>query len=201
MLMDKRRSGTDCPPRRSPKRSLECTGLLSVTFVLALAAAADASESSPGQSPAEEVDGDQRAACSTPDHRRFDFWIGEWRVSSEGRRAGENRITSALGGCTLEEHWRGAEGSQGRSLTFYDASRDVWHQTWIDAGGRPLYLEGGWTGKAMRLEGDGLDSRGRPIRHRITWTPLADGAVRQHWEYTRDGSEWQTLFDGRYERL
>jgi hypothetical protein len=36
---------------------------------------------------------------------------------------------------------------------------------------------------------------------RITWTPLPDGRVRQHWESTTDGGRtWSTVFDGYYTR-
>ena len=36
-------------------------------------------------------------------------------------------------------------------------------------------------------------------RERITWTPNADGSVRQHWETsTDDGKTWKTSFDGLY---
>jgi hypothetical protein len=39
------------------------------------------------------------------------------------------------------------------------------------------------------------------VRHRITWTPLPDGTVRQHWQASRDdGATWDDLFDGRYVR-
>ncbi len=32
----------------------------------------------------------------------------------------------------------------------------------------------------------------------ITWTPNADGSVRQHWETSEDGKTWKTAFDGLY---
>jgi hypothetical protein len=36
---------------------------------------------------------------------------------------------------------------------------------------------------------------------RITWTPDADGSVRQHWQQsTDDGETWATVFDGTYRR-
>lgn len=138
--------------------------------------------------------------CTSADHRRFDFWVGEWQVVQAGRPAGHNEIRSILRGCALEESWRGTGGVEGRSLTFYDRRRGRWHQTWIDADGDPLQLDGTWQDGAMRLEGDGLDDEGA-LRHRVTWTPRADGTVRQHWETSRDGARWQTVFDGEYTRV
>ena len=35
---------------------------------------------------------------------------------------------------------------------------------------------------------------------RITWTPLTDGNVRQHWQQSTDqGETWVTVFDGMYQ--
>lgn len=36
----------------------------------------------------------------------------------------------------------------------------------------------------------------------ITWTPLGDGRIRQHWQVSNDeGKTFSTAFDGYYERL
>ena len=37
------------------------------------------------------------------------------------------------------------------------------------------------------------------VRQRIAWTRDGDG-VRQLWETSVDGVEWETAFDGRYTR-
>jgi hypothetical protein len=35
--------------------------------------------------------------------------------------------------------------------------------------------------------------------NRVTWTPNADGSVRQFWELSKDGGKtWSVVFDGRY---
>ena len=54
----------------------------------------------------------------------------------------------------------------------------------------------------MVLEGTGKGRDGKPVRSRITWTPLEDGRVRQHWQLSRDdGATWTTAFDGLYSRV
>ena len=64
-----------------------------------------------------------------------------------------------------------------------------------------LLLDGRFAGNAMVLEGPGVDE-GRAVKHRITWTPNADGTVRQHWERSPDRSDrWETVFDGLYRRI
>ena len=148
--------------------------------------------------PAAEPD---KQPCTTEEHRRFDFWIGEWNVTEKGKPAGFNRIELILGDCVLFENWRGASGYEGKSFTFFDAARGVWHQTWIDKLGQPLYIEGGWRNDAMVLEGNAYSSAGKlEGRSRITWTPATDGSVRQLWQTRKGEGEWQTLFDGRYVR-
>lgn len=144
------------------------------------------------------------APCETPEHRAFDFWVGEWDVfTPDGRQAGRNSITRAMGGCVLHESYDGAPGYHGESFNVYDASRGVWHQTWVDTGGLLLVLEGGVHDGAMVLEGETRDAQGAVTRHRITWRVLdEDGSrVRQHWEQSTDGGEsWTTGFDGEYRR-
>jgi hypothetical protein len=52
----------------------------------------------------------------------------------------------------------------------------------------------------MVMEGATTAVDGKVTRHRITWTPNADGSVRQHWQSTDDAGRWTTVFDGRYVR-
>ena len=52
----------------------------------------------------------------------------------------------------------------------------------------------------MVLEGQTHETDGTVKRHRITWTPGADGSVRQHWEATDSHGKWVSVFDGRYTR-
>src|SRR4030088_2370503 len=68
--------------------------------------------------------------CATPLNRQFDFWLGRWRVTDVARKKfdGTNDVTRELGGCVLQEHWKGVEGSAGTSFNLYDASRKRWHQ-------------------------------------------------------------------------
>ena len=137
--------------------------------------------------------------CSTPEFRQFDFWLGDWNVESAASpgKVSRNRITLINGGCTIREEYTTRGGYEGTSLNFYDAARKVWHQTWIDNQGGALYLEGGLQGKAMVLA---TVTDPQEVQ-RITWTPLDDGRVRQHWETTGDGGKtWTTAFDGYYRR-
>jgi hypothetical protein len=139
------------------------------------------------------------APCSSPEHRQFDFWLGDWRVQKpDGSFVGMNRITQEYAGCVLHEHYMTGRGYSGESLNVYDASRQVWHQTWVDSGGLLLTLEGRWNGTSRIMEGVAPTRTGKPQKQRITWTPNTDGSVRQLWETADEKNEWSVVFDGRY---
>ncbi|MGH2454850.1 MAG: hypothetical protein ACRDHD_01120 [Candidatus Limnocylindria bacterium] len=143
--------------------------------------------------------------CTAPEHRQFDFWIGDWDVHDpEGTPVGRNRITALFEGCALREEWSGASGHRGTSLNAWSASRGSWHQTWVDSSGLVLLLDGSLRDGAMILEGTAPspDGSGAGVRHRISWTVM-DGnpdRVRQHWQVAAEDGTWQTAFDGRYVR-
>ena len=141
------------------------------------------------------------APCDDPQHREFDFWIGEWQVKTpDGKLAGVNRIEREYGGCVLHERYDTRRGYSGESLNIFDAGRKVWHQTWVDSSGTLLLLEGGLKAGRMVLEGQTIEAGGQVTKHRITWTPDQDGSVRQLWESTDATGKWITAFDGQYTR-
>lgn len=142
------------------------------------------------------------AGCAAPEYRQFDFWIGNWSVTTpQGKVAGTNRIERMVGGCVLQEHWSSSNGGDGTSLNMWTASDGKWHQVWMDAGGNMLELAGKLEGTQMVLTGT-HPTPGKPgvlTTERVTWTPLAGGTVRQLWEATTDdGKSWVTQFDGLY---
>ena len=141
------------------------------------------------------------APCDGAAFREFDFWLGEWEVRTpDGKLAGTNQIEREYGGCVLHERYRTGRGYSGESLNIYDASRKRWHQTWVDDAGTLLTLEGGLVDGRMVLQGRGTAEDGKQIEHRITWTPNADGSVRQLWESTGPQGGWSVAFDGAYTR-
>ncbi len=142
-----------------------------------------------------------KKACDSPEHRQFDFWVGEWSVTQAGKVAGTNRIERILDGCALLESWTGASGYRGNSLNFYDPGRQRWHQTWIGTDGQGLALDGEFVGGKMVLAGTRHDSATQKTIHdRITWAPNPDGTLRQVWETSEDGKTWSIIFDGHYSR-
>jgi hypothetical protein len=135
--------------------------------------------------------------------RAFDFWIGEWDVynNANGNLAGRNRIESQESGCVLVERWTSASGGTGMSVNYYDIVTDQWRQVWI-ANGYSIDITGGLDESgAMVLVGEiHTYAQRRALPFRGTWTPNADGSVRQFFEQQDPATgEWQVWFDGRYE--
>jgi len=141
----------------------------------------------------------------TPEHRQFDFWVGEWDVYDQNNnKAGENRIRKVETGCLLLEQWTGATGGTGTSMNFYDPDQERWEQIWVGGGGGSLIRIAGGISKdgSMRLEGTILyisTLTTHPFRG--TWTALPDMRVRQFFEQSTDGGEtWTPWFEGFYVR-
>lgn len=154
--------------------------------------------------PGQDANAQATPPCSAEENRHFDFWEGRWMVrAANGALAGHNTVSVFLGECVLQEHYTTPSGYEGYSLNMYDASRGVWHQTWMANGGGLLVLEGGYRDGRMVMEGETLGPDGTTRLNRISWSRV-DGdpdRVRQLWEVSTDGgSTWTAGFDGLYIR-
>ena len=149
-----------------------------------------------------EAQGTPAPPCADDASHQFDFWIGDWDVFlPDGKLAGTNRIAPIYKGCVLHESWKAAT-LEGQSFNRYDAPRRLWHQTWVDSGGSLLLTEGRFRDGVMTLSDATLPGKAdAKSLNEITWTPLPDGSVRQHWRVSEDGGKtWKTAFDGKYVR-
>ena len=140
--------------------------------------------------------------CTSAEQHQFDFWIGDWVVtdSAGAKVLGTEHNVPVLGGCALQENWHGSDGSEGTSLNAFLVGPKKWHQSWIASNGNLLLLDGAFADGKMVLQGASAGPKGT-ILNRITWTPLADGRVRQTWDISVDGGKtWTLSFDGFYKR-
>lgn len=137
----------------------------------------------------------------SPQHKQFDFWIGEWDVQAQGQLAGTNSVQRILDGCVIFENWTGSRGGTGKSFNFYNSSTGKWQQVWVDNTGNVLQLYGEYKDNEMRYTGETVGQNGNKTLHRLTFFNLAPDRVRQFWETSTDGGKtWNVVFDGMYAR-
>lgn len=176
-------------PKSTYISSLRLTRMLAAALLTLSVSAAVAQEPEP--------------PCAAPEYRQFDFWIGEWQVTTpDGKTAGTNRIEKVFGGCALQENWEGASGSRGSSYNIWAARRGVWHQTWVDNSGTLLLLDGSMKDDKMVLRGTAPGPDGTSeVLHEISWQLRDDGTVLQHWRASGDdGKSWRSVFEGTYSK-
>jgi hypothetical protein len=137
---------------------------------------------------------------SRPESRQFDFWLGEWTVTSEGKPVATSRIEKAASGCVILESYTQADGFSGTSINFFDPLLGKWRQTWADSAGNVSEFSGAYRDRAMRFEGESHRGAQRILRH-MTLFDLGNGEVRQHSELSRDeGKTWVPHYELRYVR-
>jgi hypothetical protein len=179
-------------------------GWLGVGLCSALLALGPASQAQSRRrpAPAPAPAGPKGPPCSSAPHRQFDFWVGEWEVTTpQGAPAGSNRVERLLEGCALQEHWAASDGSKGTSLSSYDAVARKWRQTFVDDTGQVLVLEGDFKDGRMVLQGEKVMGRQKGALQRISWQVVNGEKVRQRWDISQDdGRTWSVLFEGIYTR-
>jgi len=133
----------------------------------------------------------------------FDFWLGDWNVYSndENRQLqGTNSVTKHHNNCLIIENWTNLQGGTGSSMNYYDPVEDQWRQLWV-AGGYSIDYTGALneTGSMVLSGKINYYKSGKSQAFKGTWTPNADGSVRQLFEQQDpESQEWSVWFDGLY---
>jgi tetratricopeptide (TPR) repeat protein len=135
-------------------------------------------------------------------HRQFDFWAGDWDVyDGRGTLNGTSHVEPSLDGCLLIENWQAAIGGSGKSFNTYNSGTHKWQQFWVSNNGTVTEYEGEFRDGAMRFSGTQNPRTGNAVPVRLTFTPLADGRVRQTGEISTDGgASWSIGYDLYYVR-
>lgn len=142
--------------------------------------------------------------ANAPERHRFDFWIGEWDVTTQGgTNVGSSSVQSVSGGCALLENWTSARGGHGKSLNAYNPATGRWQQYWVGQDGNPIeYRESTWEGTSIVLRAHAPAAGTTPATElRLTFSPVDEKTVRQHGESSADGgATWKTTYDFYYHR-
>jgi hypothetical protein len=162
---------------------------------------------SASQAPAQPATTSQPApvpCANAPERHRFDFWIGEWNVTTspknDAAKGGNSVIQSVSGGCALLENWTSITGGQGKSLNAYNPLVHEWQQYWIGQDGNVTeFRTSHFDGTSLSFLTD--DGPGPNLIGRLTFTPIESDLVRQHYESSGDsGKTWITVYDLYYHR-
>lgn len=137
------------------------------------------------------------ASCATPEYREFDFWVGDWDVfeNDATTKVAHVRVDRVLDDCVLREQYEDDTGLKGQSLSSYDASRKVWHQSWVTNRGQALAMEGHLEGGEMVLSGEYRGAAGEETLVRGSWKPLSGGLRETAVTSTDGGKTWKPWFD------
>ena len=140
--------------------------------------------------------------CTATEYRQFDFWLGDWDAydaDAPNTPAARVLIEAILNGCAVQETYTGVNGTVGESFSIYDASRRVWHQTWVTNRGQLLVLEGEFSEGRVTLRATETTAAG-PVLWRGVWIPQK-GGVRETAETSADGGKtWKPRFDMIFRR-
>jgi hypothetical protein len=132
--------------------------------------------------------------CSPAEFRQFDFWAGDWNVFDIDAHdpAATARVDPILDGCVLHEDYRQSDGFSGQSFTTYDATHQLWHQSWVTNRGSRLEMDGSFANGVLTLNGNS-PTTGALVR--VVWKP-EKGEVRETAVISKDqGKTWAPLFD------
>jgi len=153
---------------------------------------------------------DQAARAQTPckyapEHRQFDFWIGEWSVTTAkgGLPAGDSRIEVALGDCVIVENWTSKNSTYaGKSYNVYNAADKRWEQFWVDNSAGMIHFTGGLKDGVMDFyTADLPQPDGTTLLRHLRFFPLGPDQVRQYSQGSTDhGKSWTDEYDFIYTR-
>jgi hypothetical protein len=140
--------------------------------------------------------------CESPEHKQFDFWVGEWDVyrSDTNQLVARSLIEKLYGGCAVRENWMPVNGfGAGGSLNSYRPDEKRWRQVYTGAGNGWAEYSGGIEGDAMVIAGIQAMPNGSRTPVRITYKRGEDGSVLQIGEQSTDGGKsWKLNYHFTY---
>jgi hypothetical protein len=142
-----------------------------------------------------------------PEHRQFDFWLGEWEMydyssGSKGNLIGKNTITLLCNDYVIHEHAEMIDRTIGYAHLIYNQQDKKWHQMWVDNGGNVAWFSGGLQNGKMILSGIRPGSKpGLTAIDHVAWSVLDPNNIRQLWQISEDsGESWFVAADNLYTR-
>jgi hypothetical protein len=150
--------------------------------------------------------------CDRPEQKQFNFWVGDWDLTSPGSKAGEvvhssNTIKRILSSCIVQENFVGSSASEqapqllGTSVSVFDVSSSKWKQTWVDNQGSYLDFTGEFKDGQMVLIREATRPDGTTLMQRMVWKNISSNEFDWSWERSKDkGQTWEVLWPIHYKR-
>ena len=153
----------------------------------------------------EQAKKNQRPCAYAPENRQFDFWVGEWSVSTTqgGISAGDSKIELILEDCVILENWKSLNSPySGKSYNIYNQSLKRWEQYWVDNVGGNIFFHGGLQDGVMDYWTEDIPQPSGPaLRRHLQFIPQGPDKVRQFSRDSTDGGKtWQVEYDFTYAR-
>jgi tetratricopeptide (TPR) repeat protein len=153
----------------------------------------------------EQAKKNQRPCAYSAENRQFDFWLGEWDVSTTQGSipAGTSKIELILEDCVVQENWKSLNlPYSGKSYNIYDAALKRWEQYWVDNTGGNIFFHGELKDGVMDYYTDDLPQpTGPALRRHLQFFKLSEDKVRQFSQGSTDGGKtWSVEYDFTYVR-
>ncbi len=153
----------------------------------------------------EQAKKNQRPCAYTAESRQFDFWLGEWSVTTTQGSvpAGDSKIELILEDCVVQENWKSQNSPySGKSYNMYNQALKRWEQYWVDNVGGNIFFYGGLKDGVMDYFTDEIPQAGGPaLKRHLQFIPMGPEKVRQFSRGTTDGGKtWNVEYDFTYTR-
>jgi len=147
----------------------------------------------------------QKPCAYAAENRQFDFWLGEWEVSTTNGSipAGTSKIELILSDCVVQENWKSLNNPySGKSYNIYDSALKRWEQYWVDNTGGNIFFHGELKDGVMDYFTDDLPQpTGPALRRHLQFFELSVDKVRQFSQGSTDGGKtWSVEYDFTYVR-
>jgi tetratricopeptide (TPR) repeat protein len=154
----------------------------------------------------EQAKKNEQPCAYAKENRQFDFWVGEWDVSTTQGNvpAGTSKIELILGDCVVLENWKSLNSPySGKSYNIYDQALKRWEQYWVDNVGGNIFFHGDLSkdGVLDYWTDDIPQASGPNLRRHLQFIPMGADKVRQFSQGSTDGGKsWNVEYDFTYVR-
>jgi tetratricopeptide (TPR) repeat protein len=153
----------------------------------------------------EQAKKNQRPCAYAAENRQFDYWLGEWNVTTTQGAipSGNSKIELILEDCVVLENWKSLNNPySGKSYNVYDQALKRWEQYWVDNVGGNIFFHGELKDGVMDYYTDEIPQPdGTKLMRHLQFFRVNPDTVRQFSQGSTDGGKtWKVEYDFTYNR-